>query len=294
MIEFFKLLSNREISMIIWIFLFFSILIIKSKESLGKLWSVIKALFEKKLIPFYIIIGLYLFIIISVFRELTIWDFSLYKDFIYWFLTTGLLLFFGVSNLKNYKDFTKIILTAISLTIILEFIVNFYNFPLIWELILIPSLTFISVLSVFADLKKDDSNTKIVARFLKNVLAIIGFGILFYNSYKLVVDYADFFTLSNLKSFLLPPIFTLLFLPIIYYTVLYIKYETVFGNLRRYTFLTLERKKKIRNSILRYAHINLNYIENANKIIRFKKRELQNEIDIKSYLRKNVKLKQSA
>lgn len=229
-----------------------------------------------------------------MFRELTIWDFSLYKDFIYWFLTTGLLLFFGVSNLKNYKDFTKIILTAISLTIILEFIVNFYNFPLIWELILIPSLTFMSVLSVFADLKKDDSNTKIVARFLKNVLAIIGFGILFYNSYKLVVDYADFFTLSNLKSFLLPPIFTLLFLPIIYYTVLYIKYETVFGNLRRYTFLTLERKKKIRNSILRYAHINLNYIENANKIIRFKKRELQNETDIKSYLRKNVKLKQSA
>ena len=294
MIEFFNLLSNREISIIIWTLLIFSILIIISKGSLGKLWSVIKALFAKKIIPFYIIIGLYLFIIISIFRELSIWEFSLYKDFVYWFLTTGLVLFFGVSDLKNYKDFTKIILTATSLTIILEFIVGFSNFSLIWELILIPSLTFLSILSVFADLKKDDPNTKIVAKFLKNVLAIIGFGFLIYGIYKLVVDYADFFTLSNLKSFLLPPLFTLIFLPIIYYTVLYVKYEKVFGNLRRYKFLPLERKKKIRSSILRYAHINLNYIENANKIILFKKRELQNETDIKSYLRKNVKLKQNA
>lgn len=294
MIEFFKLLSNREISIIIWTLLIFSILIIKSKGSFGKLWNVIKALFAKKIIPFYIIIGLYLFIIINLFRELSIWEFSLYKEFIYWLLTTGLVLFFGVSDLKNYKDFTKIILTATSLTLILEFIVGFYNFSLIWELILIPSLTFISILSVYADLKKDDLNTKIVARLLKNVLAIIGFGFLIYGIYKLVVNYADFFTLSSLKSFLLPPIFTLIFLPIIYYTILYVKYETVFENLRRYKFLTLERKKKIRSSILRYANINLNYIENANKIILFKKRELQNETDIKSYLRKNVKLKQSA
>ncbi|GAL65101.1 hypothetical protein JCM19300_2832 [Algibacter lectus] len=159
---------------------------------------------------------------------------------------------------------------------------------------MVPSLTFISILSVFADLKKDDPNTKIVAKFLKNVLAIIGFGFLIYGIYKLVVDYADFFTLSNLKSFLLPPLFTIIFLPIIYYTVLYIKYEKVFGNLRRYKFLPLERKKNIRSSILRYAHINLNHLENANKIILFKKRDLQNETDIKSYLRKNVKLKQNA
>lgn len=294
MIEFFNLLSNREISIIIWTSLIFSILIIISKGSLGKLWNVIKALFAKKIIPFYIIIGLYLFIIISIFRELSIWEFSLYKDFIYWLFTTGLALFFGVSDIKNYKDFTKIILTATSLTIILEFIVGFSNFSLIWELILVPSLTFISILSIFADLKKDDPNTKIVAKFLKNVLAIIGFGFLIYGIYKLVVDYADFFTLSNLKSFLIPPLFTIIFLPIIYYTVLYIKYEKMFGNLRRYKFLPLERKKKIRSSILRYAHINLHHLENANKIILFKKRELQNETDIKSYLRKNVKLKQNA
>lgn len=104
MIEFFNLLSNREISIIIWTSLIFSILIIISKGSLGKLWNVIKALFAKKIIPFYIIIGLYLFIIISIFRELSIWEFSLYKDFIYWLFTTGLVLFFGVSDIKNYKE----------------------------------------------------------------------------------------------------------------------------------------------------------------------------------------------
>jgi len=196
--------------------------------------------------------------------------------------------------LNAVKDFVKVILTATSLTIILEFIVGFYNFSLIWELILIPIVTFISLLSLVAEMKKDDPNTKVVANVLKGILTIIGFGILVYGIYQLITQYTDFLTLSNLKSFLLPPIFTLLFLPLIYFTVLYIKYERAFMNLKRYKFISEDRKKKIRISILKYANINFAYIENANKIIVFKKSELQNEADIQSYLRKNVKLKQIA
>lgn len=294
MTEFYKLLSNREISILIWSFVIFAVLIISSKGSFGKLFNVIKALFSKKFIPFYITFIVYFFIIIFLLNKFSIWEFSLYKDFIYWFLTTGIVLFFKANNLYTIKDFVKVILTATSLTIIIEFIVGFYNFSLIWELILIPIVTFISLLSLVAEMKNDDPNTKIVANILKGILTIIGFGILIYGIYQLITNYTDFFTLSNLKSFLLPPIFTLLFLPLIYFTVLYIMYERAFMNLRRYKFLSEDRKKKIRISILKYANINFNYIENANKIIVFKKRELQNETDIKSYLRKNVKLKQSA
>ena len=292
--EFYKLLSNREISILIWSFVFFAVLIISSKGSFGKLLDVIKALFSKKFIPFYITFSVYFFIIIYILSKFSIWEFSLYKDFIYWFLTTGIVLFFNANNLNTIKDFVKVILTAISLTIILEFIIGFYNFSLAWELILIPIVTFISLLSLVAEMKKNDPNTKVVANILKGTLTIIGFGILIYGIYQLITNYTDFFTLSNLKSFLLPPIFTLLFLPLIYFTVLYIKYERVFMNLRRYKFLSKDRKKKIRISILKYANINFNYIENANKIIVFRKRELQNETDIKSYLRRNVKLKQNA
>lgn len=294
MLEFFKLLSNREISILIWSVVFFTILIVTLKGNSADFWSVIKALFSKKFIPFYITFGLYFFIIISLFNKFSIWEFSLYKDFIYWFLTTGIVLFFSSNNLGTYKDFVQVILTAISATIILEFIIGFYNFSLIWELILIPFVTFISLLSIFAEMKKEDPNTKIVANILKNTLSIIGIGIFIYCVYKLITNYNEFFTLSNLKSFLLPPIFTFLFLPLIYFTVIYIKYESAFVNLRRYKFLTDKRKKEIKFSMVRYAHINFNYIENANKIIIFNKRELQNENDIKSYLRKNVKMKQNA
>lgn len=293
MFDFLKLLSNREISILIWAFLTLTILILSSKGSFGNLLSVVKALFSKKFIPFYATFGIYFFIIISILSKFSIWEFSLYKDFIYWFLTTGIVLFFNSNNLKGYKDFTKVILTAISLTIILEFIIGFYNFSLVWELILIPIVTFISLLSLVAEMKKDDRNTKIVANILKNILSFIGLGIFIYCIYQLTINYKDFFTLSNLKSFLLPPLFTLLFLPLVYFTVLYIKYERAFGNLRRYKFLTNNRKKKIKFYILRYANVNFNYIENANKIILFNKRELQNEMNIKLYLRKNIKLKQN-
>lgn len=294
MTEFYKQLSNREISILIWSFVIFVVLIIRSKGIFGKLLDVIKALFSKKFIPFYITFLVYFFIIIFLLNRFSIWEFSLYKDFIYWFLTTGIILFFKANNLNTIKDFVKVVLTATSLTIILEFIVGFYNFSLVWELILIPIVTFISLLSLTVEMKNNDPNTKVVANILKGILTIIGFGILIYGIYQLTTNYTDFFTLSNLKSFLLPPILTLLFLPLIYFTVLYIKYEIAFMNLRRYDFLSDERKKKIRISILKYANINFNYIENANKIIVFKKRELQNENDIKSYLQKNVKLKQSS
>lgn len=291
MIDFFKLLSNREISILIWTVLFFGGLIISSKGSFGKLLSVIKILFSKQFIPFYIVFGLYFTIIIVALNRISIWEFSLYKDFAYWFLTTGIVLFFSLNSLENYKDFTKVILTAISATIILEFIIGFYNFSLLWELILIPIVTFISLLSIVAEMRKDDQNSKLVAKFLKNLLVIIGFGILAYGINKLIVSYNDFFTFSNLKSFLLPPIFTLIFLPLIYFTVLYAKYERVFVNLNRYKFLTDSRKRKIKYAIIKYANIKFKSIEKSNKIILFNKRELQNETDIKSYIRKHIKLK---
>src|SRR5690606_13159773 len=161
MIEFLKLLSNREISIIVWLLLTFVFLTACSKGSLGKFLLVLKALFSKKIIPFYIGIVIYLALIVSIFNKFGVWEFSLYKDFIYWLLTTGMILFFSVSDLNSYNDFTKIILTATSLTIILEFIVGFYNFSLAWELILIPTLTFISLLTFVAELKKDDSNSKL-------------------------------------------------------------------------------------------------------------------------------------
>ncbi len=288
MVEFLQLLSNREISIIVWLLLIFIFLIAISKGSFGKFLLVLKALVSKKIIPFYIAIGIYLFSIVGLFNKFGVWEFSLYKDFIYWFLTTGIVLFYGAKDLKNYNDFTKIILTATSLTIILEFIIGFYNFSLIWELILVPMLTFISLLALVAEMKKEDSNSKLVATILNTVLAIFGFGFLIYAIYQLVNNYNEFFTLSNLKSFLLPPIFTLLFLPFIYYIVLYIRYERVFGNLRRYKFLSDRRKRKIKVAILRYANINLYRIESANKIVLFNKRELQNESDIKAYLSKQI------
>src|SRR5690606_28683463 len=171
-----------------------------SKVKLGKFKLVIIDLFSKKIISFYIGIGIYLALIVTLFNRFGVWEFSLYKDFIYWFFTTGMVLFFNVSDLKTNNDFTKIILTSTSSTIILEFIVGFYNFSLVWELILVPTLTFISILAFVAEIKKEDSSYKLVATFLNNFLAIISFGFLIYGMYQLINNHNEFFTLNNFKS----------------------------------------------------------------------------------------------
>ncbi|MFW5803798.1 MAG: hypothetical protein ACOCWG_01045 [bacterium] len=288
--EIFKILSNREISIIIWAIIIFGTLIISSKGGFRNLFAVIKSLFIKHFIPFYVIFGLYFFLIIYFLNQISIWEYQLYKDFIYWLFTIGIVLFFNSNNLKSYKDFSKVILTATSATIILEFIIGFYNFPLVWELILLPVVTIIAIFSYFVEMEKNDQNNTRISKFLKNFLSVIGIGIFIFTTYQLIVSYNDFFTLSNLKSFMLPPIFTLLFLPLIYLTVIYMKYERTFRNLNRYKFLSNDRKNKIKYSIIIYANVDLNYLDKANKIILFNKENLLNESDIKSYIRENIKL----
>src|SRR5690606_15232277 len=168
MIEFLKLLSNREISIIVWLLLTFIFLTASSKVNFGKFLLVLKALFSKKIISFYIGIGIYLALIVTLFNRFGVWEFSLYKDFIYWFFTTGMVLFFNVSYLKTHNDFNNIIVTSTSSTSRLEFIVGLYIVSLVWELILVPTLTFVLILAFVAEIKKEDSSYKLVATFLHN------------------------------------------------------------------------------------------------------------------------------
>lgn len=111
--ENYKLLTNREISILIWTLLIFLFLILKSKGSFDKLLTVIKAIFSKKIIPFYFAFIVYFCIIISFLNKFSVWEPSLYKDFVYWFFTTGIVLFFNSTAIKSYGDFSKIILSVI-------------------------------------------------------------------------------------------------------------------------------------------------------------------------------------
>ena len=122
-------------------------------------------------------------------------------------------------------------------------------------------------------------------------LGASGCALLFYAITQFINKYNDTLNISNLKSFLFSPIFTLLFSPFIIFTVFFIKYDTIFLALNRYNFLDSKRKFKIKLAIFKYANLNFEYIKNAHDILIWQKKELKNNKSISQYLKKAVKSK---
>lgn len=282
--EFLNSFSHREISIVFWTLLtIVTMFFLNISASI----TLIKAFFAKKLAYIYFLMCLYLGVIIHILHSLNLWEKALYKDFLFWTITSGFVMLLNFNKLKTTKDFKNIILKLLTINIILEFVAGNYNFSLVKELILIPFTTFISLMVIVAQQKKKEN--KVVIKFLNQILSYIGFAIIIYVVYRLIKSPTELFSVKNLKSFLLVPLFTILFIPFVFLIVTYSKYEQIYLNINRYNFLSDKRKSKIKLAIIQYGNLKLEYLNNAHNITIWRKAELQNEENVKSYIRKEIK-----
>jgi hypothetical protein len=119
--EFLDSFSNREISIVFWtIVIVFGILILNISGSL----HLIKAFFAKKLFYIHCLMSLYLSAIIYSLHSMNLWESSLYKDFLFWLLTSGFVMLLSFTKLKSTRDFKNILLKILTINIVLEFVVG--------------------------------------------------------------------------------------------------------------------------------------------------------------------------
>ena len=133
-----QIFNNRELSIIIWLILFFLFAFTKNgvPKSFGKLISVF---FGEHVFSVVLIMIIYVELIILALALIGFWDLSLLKDTILWTAFVGFLLLMKTDKINSEKNYLKtIILDSFKGVIIIEFIANFYSFSLITELILIP------------------------------------------------------------------------------------------------------------------------------------------------------------
>lgn len=287
--EFLKSFSNREISIVVWSFIILVFAVFSLRKNLKQIGNIIKILFNKYFVAIYFLTGLYFYFIIKYMNKIGVWEISLYKDFMFWLLTTAFVIFFNVNNLKTLNDFKIIILKLFSLTLILEFLIVFYNFSLIGELVLIPTVTFISMLYLFADYNKEKEGYLTVSKILNSLLSIVGILIFIYTIYKVITAGKDLLSIINLKSFLFSPLFTLIFIPIVYLIVVFMKYQYIFGNLNRSQFISKNRKIKIKLLFILFGNLNLRYLDNAIEMTNWNKVELNEEDKLFNYIKNRIK-----
>jgi len=206
------------------------------------------------------------------------WDLSLLKDTITWYCLPGFIMIVKYITSKDDDNLVKrIIIDSIELLVIFEFIVNFYVFPLLAEIFIIPIITFIVLLDVVS---MRDIKYKSISKFLRILQFLIVISIFTYSIYHIVKDFSNFGNINTLKEFLLPFILTITFIPLIYFMILYSRYESFFCRLDFYYKDNKKLRRYIKKGVIKNCFLNYKKI----KIINSRWMNFRNSTDVDNFL----------
>ncbi len=215
----FDVFSTRELSVLVWTSIIFMILVCKKKLRLGFV-KILKIFFSKRIILPFLVMVLFILGAIILLYYLELWNKSLLKDTAFWFFGVAFVLFFTVNNAHDIGFFKGILKESIKWLLIIEFLIGFYTFSFLTELILVPVITIIVLIQAYSKIKTEYDK---VNKLATNILAGIGIIIFSFVFYKTIFNNKELFTPSTLLSFLLPVILTVLLLPFLYFLEVLLK-----------------------------------------------------------------------
>lgn len=248
------MLNTREKAAIIWA-LILLVWVLCRRETRNPIWHVLKSFFQKKILVVLAAMLLYVGLVVSLFREIGLWDVFLAKDTLLWIVGVAFVLLMNADKTSRKENhFTKIALDNLKLILVLEFVVNLYAFSLWVEMILVPLLFVIVGMGAVAGVKREYVAVK---RVVDSIMAVFGTFLLLFALFHIFTDYQALATSDNLRAFLLPPLLTFAYLPFLYFFSVYITYEILFVRvdvlLKRHKALA----KFVKRKILALCHVNL-------------------------------------
>jgi len=203
--------------------------------------DLIKSFLQRSILSMIFLMIIYIVTIVGVLYYFDLWNRTLLKDTIYWTFGGAFILLVNVHKATGEDNhFKKIALDSFKLIIVIEFLSNLYVFNLALELIFLPIILFFSLMSAFAE-RKDEH--KPVKKLSDSLIAIYGIAVSIFSVYHIIIDFNNIATASNLKSFLLSPTLTLLYLPFLYLMALFMAYESF---LKSRKWILKENKKAFR------------------------------------------------
>lgn len=284
--NFVDVFNDREKAIIILVVLFLIWFLAKKsrREGLGKsLLSLAKILFTPKIGIALLLMGLYLSGIVYGAYKVGLWDISLLKDTIYWFLGSACIMFFHSNEIGSKEHyFREVVLDNVKLTALIEFITNLAVPNLIIELILVPVTVLLSAMIVVAGNNKKDAQAK---KLLTALLTIVGLYLLFFAVSRIVLDFKDFATVQTAKSFLLSPLLTISYLPFIYFLSVYGTYDALFSRIDFWLKEDKELAKFTKRRIVGEYFINLKQLNKFSQECSSKLMTIKNKSDAMSLIR---------
>lgn len=278
--------SNREIAIGLWLLVLLIIAFSKIdiRESLK---DFIKIFFSNKLIFFHITMLFYVSISVFVLIKVRFWEARFLKDTIIWYVFIAIAsVIRSVGKAKDIQYFKNLIKDNFKIVIILEYIINLYNFPLLIELISIPIITKIFLCNVFSQHKKEAGDEKYVSiyRLTNIILSFWGIFVLFHSITEFIND-LNYINLTDfIKNITYVPIMSTIFVPYIYFFVLYSAYEIVFIRLSFKNTIYQKCRKRLYLTIILFCNFSLKKINNFIEYSEIMKSYVRNQEDIKQLI----------
>jgi hypothetical protein len=169
--------------------------------------------------------------------RLRLWSSDLLKDTVVWAVGPAVASYLNVSNIERRpRFFRRAALGAVKYSVFVEFYVNLYVFNFLVELVLVPLITMLALLSFVAGREK---RTRIVKQVFDLVLGLIGIGLVVFVTVNVIVGWRQVDRLHNLRELLLPIWLTIGVLLFLYGLSLYSNYQQAFLRLK---FATSDRR----------------------------------------------------
>ena len=238
--------NNREIAIGIWLLAFatFAVSIRSVRESLPSLWN---AIFCRQILAPLFLLFTYVAIVVFVLYEADVWSTNHLKNTILWTFSVAVLSMFRIPQIADDETyFRKALKDNFKIIVVLEFVVAFYTFSLLAELVIVPAVTFLVTLQAFSE---TDRRYKQVGQLLANLLTAFGFGLVLYAGLMLATEPSSFFKSGTLSDFALTIVLTIFFLPFLFALNLYVQYETLFTRIKFLYQVDSERRRAKRTAL---------------------------------------------
>lgn len=132
----FEILSNREIALLFWSMVLLGFIFSK-KEVRESVLNVFKVLFTPTILIINLLLFDYVLLLIDLLQRAKFWEVALTKDTIIWTFGIAIILTYNAVTARKLEYFKRIVKDVVKWVVVLEFIINFYSFNILTEIIIV-------------------------------------------------------------------------------------------------------------------------------------------------------------
>ncbi len=246
------MLNNREWASLFWLGLVFSLAMLK-RDLRSSVGGVLRIALNPAIVIVLVLFASYVALEVWGASMIGLWRSSLAKETVVWAITSGIVLVFNFQTASRESAFfRRTVATTLSVTVVLEFFLNFFVLSLLAELLLQPIVAFVGMLSIVAS---RDERHKPVKKLADALSAVFGFTMLGFVLRQIYLHWRAL-DLDALLEFLLPVWMTVGLLPFVFAVALFAAYDSLWRDINR---TTSDRRVRIRTraAVIMTLHVRL-------------------------------------